>query len=102
MLSFIRSSRAKKAVAAVLAATFVMAAAGCAKKGQQAGAQPTLVKTMQVIKRDTPLLYDYTGFVQAEQEMELKAQVSGSKAAILLSQVNLCILLINVLIKLIC
>lgn len=77
MLSFIRSSRAKKAVAAVLAATFVMAAAGCAKKGQQAGAQTTLVKTMQVIKRDTPLLYDYTGFVQAEQEMELKAQVSG-------------------------
>ena len=32
---------------------------------------------MQVIKRDTPLVYDYTGFVQAQQEMELKAQVSG-------------------------
>ena len=34
MISFIRSSRAKKAVAAVLAATFIMAAAGCAKQGQ--------------------------------------------------------------------
>ena len=77
MLSFIRSSRAKKAVAAALAATFIMAAAGCAKQGQQQAPQATLVKTMQVIKRDTPLVYDYTGFVQAQQEMDLKAQVSG-------------------------
>ena len=77
MFSFIRSSRAKKAVAAALAATFIMAAAGCAKQGQQQAAQATLVKTMQVIKRDTPLVYDYTGFVQAQQEMDLKAQVSG-------------------------
>ena len=77
MISFIRSSRAKKAVAAVLAATFIMAAAGCAKQGQQQAPQATLVKTMQVIKRDTPLVYDYTGFVQAQQEMDLKAQVSG-------------------------
>ena len=77
MISFIRSSRAKRAVAAALAATFIMAAAGCAKQGQQQAPQATLVKTMQVIKRDTPLVYDYTGFVQAQQEMDLKAQVSG-------------------------
>ena len=77
MISFIRSSRAKKAVAAALAATFIMAAAGCAKQGQQQAPQATLVKTMHVIKRDTPLVYDYTGFVQAQQEMDLKAQVSG-------------------------
>ena len=77
MISFIRSSRAKKAVAAALAATFIMAAAGCAKQGQQQAPQATLVKTMQVIKRDTPIVYDYTGFVQAQQEMDLKAQVSG-------------------------
>ena len=77
MISFIRSSRAKKAVAAVLAATFIMAAAGCAKQGQQQAPQATLVKTMQVIKRYTPWVYDYTGFVQAQQEMDLKAQVSG-------------------------
>lgn len=77
MFSLIRSSRAKKAVAAALAATFIMAAAGCAKQGQQQGSQATLVKTMQVIKRDTPIVYDYTGFVQAQQEMDLKAQVSG-------------------------
>lgn len=77
MLSFIRSSRAKKAMAAALAAAFVLSVAGCSQKQQQTGAQATLVRTMQVIKRDTPLVYDYTGFVQAQQEMELKAQVSG-------------------------
>lgn len=80
MFSSLRSSRAKKAVAAALAATFVLAASGCGQK-QQGAKQATLVKTMQVIKRDTPLVYDYTGFVQAQQEMELKAQVSGQITA---------------------
>ena len=81
MFSFIRSSRAKKALAAALAATFVFAVSGCGQKQQQGGNQATLVKTMKVIKRDTPLVYDYTGFVQAQQEMELKAQVSGQITA---------------------
>ena len=81
MFSSLRSSRAKKAVAAALAATFVLAASGCGQKQQQGAKQATLVKTMQVIKRDTPLVYDYTGFVQAQQEMELKAQVSGQITA---------------------
>lgn len=81
MFSFLRSSRAQKAAAAALAATFVLAVSGCGQKQQQGGQQATLVKTMQVIKRDTPLVYDYTGFVQAQQEMELKAQVSGQITA---------------------
>ena len=76
MFSFIRSCRGKKALAASLAVAMMLTVAGCAKK-QQAPAQATLVKTMQVIKRDTPIVYDYTGFVQAQQEMELKAQVTG-------------------------
>lgn len=81
MFSFLRSSRAQKALAAALATTFVLGVAGCGNKQQQGGQQATLVKTMQVIKRDTPLVYDYTGFVQAQQEMELKAQVSGQITA---------------------
>ena len=60
MLSFIRSCRARKAMAAALAATFVLSVAGCGQKQQQGGNQATLVKTMKVIKRDTPLVYDYT------------------------------------------
>ncbi len=77
MLSFIRSRHAKKALAAAMAATMLVAVSGCAKKEQQQGEQATLVRTMQVIKRDTPIVYDYTGFVEATQEMELKPQVSG-------------------------
>lgn len=76
MYSFIRSCRGKKALAVSLAVAVMLTVAGCAQK-QQAPQQATLVKTMQVIKRDTPLVYDYTGFVEAQQEMELKAQVTG-------------------------
>lgn len=76
MLSFIRSSRAKKSLAAAFAVALMLTAAGCAQK-EQAPQQATLVKTMQVVKRDTPIVYDYTGFVEAQQEMELKAQVTG-------------------------
>lgn len=76
MWNFLRKNRSGKAAVAVLAAATVFSLVGCG--GEKAAApQATLVKSMQVIKRDTPLVYDYTGFVQAQQEMELKAQVSG-------------------------
>ncbi len=77
MLSFIRSRRAKGILAATMAATMLFAVAGCGQKEQAQGQQAVLVKSMQVIKRDTPLVYDYTGFVEATQEMDLKAQVTG-------------------------
>lgn len=77
MFSFIRSRHAKKVLAAAMAATFVLSVAGCAKKEQQAGPQATLVKTMKVITRTTPIVYDYTGFVEATQEMTLAPQVTG-------------------------
>ena len=77
MFSFIRSRHAKKALAAAMAVTMVMAVTGCAKKQQQAAPQATLVKTMKVITRTTPIVYDYTGFVEATQEMNLAPQVTG-------------------------
>ncbi len=77
MFSFIRSRHAKKALAAAMAATMMLTVAGCAKKEQQAGPQATLVKTMKVITRTTPIVYDYTGFVEATQEMNLSPQVTG-------------------------
>ena len=76
MLNFLRKSRNGKAAVAALAAVAVLSLAGCGQE-KAAAPQATLVRSMQVIKRDTPLVYDYTGFVQAQQEMELKAQVSG-------------------------
>lgn len=84
MLNFLRKNRSGKAAVAALAAVTVFSLAGCG--GEKAAApQATLVKSMQVIKRDTPLVYDYTGFVQAQQEMELKAQVSGQITASILT-----------------
>lgn len=84
MLNFLRKNRSGKAAVAALAAVTVFSLAGCG--GEKAAApQATLVKSMQVIKRDTPLVYDYTGFVQAQQEMELKAQVSGRLPASILT-----------------
>ena len=81
MFSLIRSRHAKKALAAAMAVTMVMAVTGCAKKEQQAGPQATLVKTMKVITRTTPVVYDYTGFVEATQEMNLAPQVTGQIVA---------------------
>lgn len=77
MFGFIGSCKARKALAAAVAATMLMAVAGCGGQKNAGTPQPTLVKSMQVIKRDTPLVYDYTGFIEAQQEMELKAQVNG-------------------------
>lgn len=78
MLDFIRSRKAKKALAAAVALSCVMAIAGCNKGGnKQQAPQATMVKIMQVTKRDTPVAYDFTGYVKATREIELKAQVSG-------------------------
>lgn len=78
MLNYIRSYKAKKALAAALALSCVMAIAGCNKGGQQQQApQVTMVKTMQIVRRDTPVAYDFTGYVKATREIELKAQVTG-------------------------
>ena len=76
MFDFIGSCKAKKTVAAALALGLMM---GRARRGknEQPQAAAVAVKSMQVIKRDTPLVYDYTGFVEAQQEMNLVSQVSG-------------------------
>lgn len=76
MFDFIGSCKAKKTVAAALALGLMMGIAGCGKN-EQPQAAAVAVKSMQVIKRDTPLVYDYTGFVEAQQEMNLVSQVSG-------------------------
>lgn len=77
MFNFMKSCKAKKILAAAVAAGLLIAVAGCGGQKKAAAPQPTLVKSMQVIKRDTPLVYDYTGFIEAQQEMNLMAQVNG-------------------------
>jgi len=48
---------------------------GCGK-GTDTAKMP-LVRSMAVIMRDTPVVYEYSGFVEANQEMNVVAQVSG-------------------------
>ena len=67
----------KKPLAIGLSCLCLLGLAGCSKKQAPAvGALP--VKTMQVIKRDTPLTYDYTGFVEAKNEVQIKSRVTGT------------------------
>lgn len=46
-------------------------------KGKQAGG-PAMVKAMQVIKRDTPLNYEYAGNIKGTDEVKITARVSGT------------------------
>ena len=66
----------KKVMALALAIASMLALTGCGGK-QAAGPAETLVKSMQVIKRDTPIVYEYSGFVEAQNEVQMKARVTG-------------------------
>lgn len=64
------------AVSLAIAGLFVFAGCGN-KQAQQQKTGVVAVKSMQVIKRDTPNLYEFTGFVEAQQEANITANVSG-------------------------
>jgi len=67
----------KKIIALGLSCLLLLSLAGCSKKvAPKAGA--VAVKTIKVIKRDTPLTYDYTGFVEAKNEVQIKSKVTGN------------------------
>ncbi len=67
-----------KSLAVALAVSGLLVFAGCGnKQAQQKAAAVVPVKTMQVIKRDTPNVHEFTGFVEAQQEAKLTANVSG-------------------------
>ena len=66
----------KKVMALALVIASMLAVTGCGGK-QAAAPAETLVKSMQVIKRDTPIVYEYSGFVEAQNEVQMKARVTG-------------------------
>jgi len=66
----------RKVLAIGLACVMMIAFTGCGKQ-QAGGPQEVAVKTMQVIQRDTPLTYEYTGFVEAKDEVSIKSKVTG-------------------------
>lgn len=65
------------AVSLAIAGLFVFAGCGNKQAQQQKKTGAVAVKSMQVIKRDTPNLYEFTGFVEAQQEANITANVSG-------------------------
>ena len=76
----LRNFRGKwgKSLAVALAVSGLLVFAGCGnKQAQQKAPAAVAVKTMQVIKRDTPNVHEFTGFVEAQQEAKLTANVSG-------------------------
>jgi len=51
---------------------------GCSKQGAKAPQQPVEVKVMQVIIKDTPISYEFVGSVEAKNEVQIRAKVSGN------------------------
>ena len=77
MLHVFRGKMGKNLTVA-LAVSGLLLFAGCgSKQAQQKAPAVVAVKTMQVIKRDTPNVHEFTGFVEAQQEAKLTANVSG-------------------------
>ena len=50
---------------------------GCSKQGGPAPQAPE-VKAMQVVRKDTPIAYEFVGTVEAKNEVQVRAKVSGN------------------------
>lgn len=68
------------AVAAVLGLAALFAA-GCGAKEAARPPQAVEVKAVQVVKRDTPVTYEFVGTVVAKNEVQIRAKVSGNIVA---------------------
>ena len=60
-------------VAAIMTSTLL---AGCGSKQSMQG-NMTQVKTMKVLRQDTPITYDYAGSIKSKDEVKVQAKVSG-------------------------
>lgn len=67
----------KKVISMGMALLLLVGVAGCGKKTTPA-AGDVAVKSMKVIRRDTPITYDYTGFVEAANDVQIKSKVTGT------------------------
>lgn len=76
---FLFGSKGRRLKAAALGLIFVSAVTlfGCGKQQAAQGPKEVPVKSMDVIRRDTPNVYEFTGFIEAQKEAVLQAQVSG-------------------------
>lgn len=67
----------KKVISIGMALLLLVGVAGCGKKTATMSGD-VAVKSMKVIRRDTPITYDYTGFVEAANDVEIKSKVTGT------------------------
>ena len=67
----------KEAISIGMALLLLVGVASCGSKNTPA-AGDVAVKSMKVIKRDTPITYDYTGFVEAANDVQIKSKVTGT------------------------
>lgn len=77
MFLFGSKGRRLKAVALGLTLASAVTMFGCGKQQVAQGPREVPVKSMEVIRRDTPNVYEFTGFIEAQKEAVLQAQVSG-------------------------
>lgn len=71
----------KRKVAGALLAALIAAGAllgGCGKSNTAQQSQAVSVKTMKVIKRDTPVSFEYAGQVSGTDEVKIQPRVSGT------------------------
>jgi len=54
---------------------------GCSQQGGKPPQQAVEVKVMQVVQRDTPITYEFVGAVEAKNEVQIRAKVSGNIVA---------------------
>ena len=54
---------------------------GCSKQGAKAPQQAVEVKVMQAVQKDTPITYEFVGAVEAKNEVQIRAKVSGNIVA---------------------
>lgn len=54
---------------------------GCSKKAGAPPQQAVEVKVMQVMQKDTPVAYEFVGTVEAKNEVQIRAKVSGNIVA---------------------
>ena len=71
----------KKKVAVIvlaIAAMFGVAGCGLSQEQQKPAEHAVMVDAINVIKKDIPRIFDYTGFIEADKEVNLAARVSGT------------------------
>lgn len=76
-----RSKTNWKGFALLTALIGMVAVSGCGNQAAKPAAQPVEVKVMQVMQKDTPITYEFVGTVEAKNEVQIRAKVSGNIVA---------------------